>query len=472
MVTDAEIDEPGPRVLYVNPEFTRMTGYEQADLQNQSPRILQGPKTDRLVLDRLRRCLEAGKRFEGETINYRKDGTPFIMRWYIEPIHGSEGRITHWFAVQRDVTKEREDSKQQRALEQAVGQLTDSVILFGRDGAVRFANEAYLRWSRLRADQVLGQPAWRLPGAPERRFELVFARHMLSLGRDWQREYAVRRGGGDLDQRFVFVSVSPIRDPAGEIAEYVAVCRDATKRRRLESIAEANNFHDNLGYVFSGIRHELGNPINSIKTALELVSSSLGVMPMDKVREYLERMGEEVGRVEYLLRSLRSYSLYDKPRLESIQLPSFLSRFGHLVEPDLERRGVRMSIELESRADIVWADPQALHQILFNLITNALTALDQRQDGHVTLRATRRGEHIALEVLDNGPGIPADHLPHLFKPFYTTRHDGTGLGLPISRHLLSLMRGSIDISSSSTGTEAKMLLDRQDPGQRGESFSQ
>ncbi len=467
IVTDADLDEPGPRILYANPAFTKMTGYTWPELVGRTPRILQGPETDHRVLKNLRSCLELGETFEGETFNYRKDGARFVMRWYIEPIRNAAGEITHFFGIQRDVTAEVEKNRQQRALDQAIGQLTDSVVLFDRTGRVRYANEAYLEWSDGLQQVAIGQLAWKLPGAPERVTELHWARKMLGSGREWRRTYPVQQRRGVAERRFVSVTVSPIRDRAGNMVEFVAVGRDVTERRRLESIAEAHNFHDHLGVVFSGIRHELGNPINSVKAALQVLSDGFQTLPLAKVLSYLGRMGEELGRVEYLLRSLRSYSLYDEPRPELIDVEAFLARFKLLAESECERQGVQLEMTVSDRADTLWADPQALHQVLLNLIGNAMVALEGSASRQVELEADRQGEHTLLVVRDNGPGIPPDHLPHVFKPFYTTRTGGTGLGLAISRHLLSLMRGSIDLNSSSAGTEARILLDRQDPTRFG-----
>ncbi len=461
IVTDAELDEPGPRILFANPAFLEMTGYSWPELVGQNPRFLQGPETDRRVLRNLRACLELGETFEGEAVNYRKDGAPFIMRWYIEPIRNAGGDITHFFGIQRDVTAERERSRQQRALEQAIGQLADNVVLFDRSGLVRYANEAYFEWSSASQKAVIGQLAWKLPGAPEQVTELHWARKMLRRGQGWRRAYAVRRGVAE--RRFVSVTVSPIRDRVGDVVEFLAVGRDVTERRRLESIAEAHNFHDHLGVVFSGIRHELGNPINSVKAALQVVNDGLAAMPLAKARTYLTRMGDELGRVESLLRSLRSYSLYDEPKPELIDVQAFLSRFQHLAQSECERQGVQLRMHISDRADTLWGDPQALHQVLLNLIGNAMVAFVGNADHQIEILADRQSEHIELMVRDNGPGIPADHLPHVFKPFYTTRSGGTGLGLAISRHLLSLMRGSIELDSSTAGTEARLLFDRQDP---------
>ncbi len=462
IITDAEIDPPGPRILYANAAFLKMTGYRWAEVDGLSPRFLQGPKTDRRVLDRLRHCLKQGIKFEGETFNYRKDGTPFLMRWYIDPIRGTAGEPTHFFAIQRDVTAEVAASKQQRALEQAVSQSADAILLFGRDGRVRYCNASYKEWSGLREEMVIGTKAWHLPGAPPLRKDLHWARKRLQAGEDWQREYSLPRGSNEVG-RFVFVTISPVRDAEGDVAEYVAVGRDITTRRRLETIAEAHNFHDNLGVVFSGIRHELGNPINSVKSALSLIQGSFETMGKEKLRIYLGQMGEEIARVEFLLRSLRSYSLYDNPRPEELDLSLFLERFQRLAERDMDRQGVDFRIHLSPGLDTAWGDPQALHQVLFNLIGNASSAVAQREDGKVTIWASQANEHVSLVVQDNGPGIPGDHLPHVFKPFYTTRPGGTGLGLAISRHLLSLMRGSIELESSARGTLVRILLDRQAP---------
>lgn len=104
LVTDNQVDSPGPYIVYVNPGFTRMTGYEAEEVLGKSPRFLQGPKTDRAVLNRLRKCLDEGEIFFGQAINYRKDGTEFWNEWHIEPIRDDQGTVTHYVAIQHDVT--------------------------------------------------------------------------------------------------------------------------------------------------------------------------------------------------------------------------------------------------------------------------------------------------------------------------------------------------------------------------------
>jgi two-component system, cell cycle sensor histidine kinase and response regulator CckA len=104
VITDAEINLPGPKIIFVNPAFTQMTGYTAAEAIGKTPRILQGPLTDKSVLSRLRQNLEHGETFAGEAINYRKDGKEFNMEWQIAPLRDVGGKITHFVAVQHDIT--------------------------------------------------------------------------------------------------------------------------------------------------------------------------------------------------------------------------------------------------------------------------------------------------------------------------------------------------------------------------------
>ena len=105
VITDAQLDLPGPRILFVNPAFTNMTGYIAAEVLGKTPRILQGPRTDKTVLRRLRDTLAHGEPFLGVTINYRKDGTEFYLEWQVTPIREPGGSTTHFVAIQRDITE-------------------------------------------------------------------------------------------------------------------------------------------------------------------------------------------------------------------------------------------------------------------------------------------------------------------------------------------------------------------------------
>ncbi|RAI87913.1 PAS domain S-box protein [Algoriphagus yeomjeoni] len=116
LITEAEpLDEPGPRIIYVNEAFTKMTGYTAAEVVGKSPRILQGPNSDRVELEKLNKALRNRESCEITTINYKKNGEEFWINFTVSPVADENGRHTHWIAIERDVTEQK-----QKELEKAL----------------------------------------------------------------------------------------------------------------------------------------------------------------------------------------------------------------------------------------------------------------------------------------------------------------------------------------------------------------
>lgn len=119
LITTADLDPPGPSIVYVNPAFEKMTGWSRAEVLGKSPRILQGPDTDQSVSSDLRQALLCGRSWEGLAINYRKDGSAFFMEWSIVPLRDDRGEIYQYLAIQRDVTARVEADRRLREAEAA-----------------------------------------------------------------------------------------------------------------------------------------------------------------------------------------------------------------------------------------------------------------------------------------------------------------------------------------------------------------
>ena len=163
LVTEASpISGSGPKIVYANQSFTRMTGYTTEEIFGETPRILQGPGTDRNRLDEIRTALTKREPVRVELLNYRKDGTRFWVEVDIEPVTDERGDLTHWVSVQRDVTNRR---KQQEALRESEERLrtvlvqyaSDMITVLEPDGTVRYQSPAITDTLGYLPEEVVGQ---------------------------------------------------------------------------------------------------------------------------------------------------------------------------------------------------------------------------------------------------------------------------------------------------------------------------
>jgi signal transduction histidine kinase len=233
---------------------------------------------------------------------------------------------------------------------------------------------------------------------------------------------------------------------------------DITEEERLEAVAEAVNAMSNLGYMFSGIRHELGNPINSIKTAVVVLKENHRQYPPDVVGEFLDRVLSDVARVEALLRDLRTFSMYETADIQRVNMHAFVDDLLSIVTTDCSERGIRLRTFVRPDAEWALLDPRALQHVMLNVLTNAMDAVKDREFPQVAIAVRRSGDRVLVTVKDNGCGIPDEFKHHLFKPFFTTKKHGTGLGLVIMKNMMSKMDGTIEVESREN-VETMVTLD-------------
>lgn len=233
------------------------------------------------------------------------------------------------------------------------------------------------------------------------------------------------------------------------IAErYCAIfIRDLTERKRLEAIAQAANSIDNLGFIFSGIRHEVGNPLNSLKMTLSVLKQNLNRFSQQMVEEYVDRSLADISRVEYLLKSLKNFSMFEVVNVTDITIQEYLKTFQSLAEVDLRNRGILFTVDVSASLRKVQIDSRAMNQVLLNIISNAADALEKNSTPEIQLTGSIRDNILWLAVKDNGCGISPEQKKRLFQPFNSSKPSGNGLGLVISQKLLARMDSSIDIES-------------------------
>lgn len=166
LITELDLDAPGPRIVYVNDGFTKLTGYTREEVISKTPRILQGPKTDRAVLDKLKQSLLNGKSFFGQTVNYRKDGSEFINQWDIHPLEDENGRITHWVSYQHDISKKKKSELSFLDITADSSDLYEeakkAIVELDASGTVLQANNLLRDMIGFAKAEVVGRPIWTL----------------------------------------------------------------------------------------------------------------------------------------------------------------------------------------------------------------------------------------------------------------------------------------------------------------------
>jgi PAS domain S-box-containing protein len=372
------------------------------------------------------------------------------------PIHRN-AQLRAWVHALEELAPARLPASGHRPLI-AIEQASDGIAVVDSALGVVYANPALAALLRLPRAQVVGESAVALGLLPEREGHEPA---LLPALRNGQRALRIERADGERAASLE-LSIGPVANSGGEIDGFVLVVRDVSVRERELRRAEAAAATSDLCQWLGGLRHELGNPINSVKMALTVLHSHLGEFSADEVVRYVERALSELGRVEYLLRSLKTFTLFDPPELQRVDMSSFVETAVAQLEPGLARQGIALERIREAPGSgplIATADPRALHQVTVSLVNNAAEALDGHA-GRIQIGAVRQGGAIELNVHDTGPGIAPAQLERLFLPFETTKRGNPGLGLTLVRRLVNAMHGTVSIESAlGMGTRVRVRLD-------------
>jgi PAS domain S-box-containing protein len=461
LITDSELDEPGPRIVYANPGFTAMTGYEPEAVMGKTPRILQGPETDPELLTELRELLEQGESFFGETINYRKDGTPFVNEWSISPVYDAAGHATHYVAVQRDITKRKQVERALRSSEQkyrtVVENVRDVVFRTDADGRFMFLNPAWTDVTGYPIEDALGQPfkAYTLNGNGEAGNEAFEA--MLSRQRDFCR-CEVQLKTRDEEPRWMEVFARPVYDDDGQIVSTSGTLHDVTKwheaeeqmRAALEKERELGRLKSRFVSMAS---HELRTPLATIQSSAELAGMFMERGAEAKSTKHLGRIEDNVERMTTLLEDVLIFGRVESGRLPFNPEPMDLSPLAQEMVSSIQQGiGQNHCIQASGIDDALpmTADPQLIRLILTNLLSNAVKYSDE--ESRVQLTVDREEEHVRITVEDEGIGIPEADFDRLFEPFHRAENvgtrRGTGLGLSILKEVADLHGGRVGVEST------------------------
>lgn len=480
LITDARpIDGPGgPKIVYVNEAFVKRTGYSRDEAIGATPRILQGPKTDRAELDRIRRALEGWHPVRAELLNYTKSGEEFWIELDIVPIADESGLYTHWVAVERDVT-ERKRADEEIHLNQErfrlVAIATNDVIWDWDLGTGRC-------WWNESLQTLLGyDPAenesraesWENRLHPEDRDKVVASIDALIAGSDvfWSGEYRFRHADGHyltvVDRSFV------IRNAKGKAIRMLGSLVDFTSQREMENRLRQSQKLEAVGQLTGGVAHDFNNLLTVILGNAELLASQLTdhaqLCALAEMTVTAAERGAEL--TNRLLAFARKQPL--DPRV--LDVSGQVEGMENLL-----RRALPENIDIRiARAPGLWQaeiDASQLETALLNLALNARDAMPD--GGHLTIEMANEvldddyvarepelapGQYVLIAVTDTGEGMAPEVLDHVFEPFFTTKDvgKGSGLGLSMIYGFVKQSRGHIRVySEPGEGTCVKLYFPR------------
>jgi PAS domain S-box-containing protein len=475
IIMTARPEPLGPEIVYVNPAFTKMTGYALEEVIGKTPHILQGPKTDRSVLVQLCKDCAEGKVFHGETVNYRKDSSEFLLEWTAGPVRDECGEVTHIAAAQQDVTGRWQVEEELRERDDELRSLFDlsaiGMAKVSSEGRYLRVNRKYCQMLGYSEQEMLHLTLYDVTHPEDREVSHV---KMNSSFTGLPEEYSIEKRYLRKDGAIIWALVNwtIVRDAEGHPLLSVANIQDITARKQAEAEREelllreraaretaeaATRSKDEFLAVVS---HELRSPLNAILGYAALLRyGSLDAREVKQAVDVIERSGKAQAQlIDDLLDTARIISGKLRLAVGPVDLVSVIEDSVQTIRPAAEAKGVSLEADLPPEIGQITGDPVRLQQVVWNLLSNAIKFTPE--GGRVEARLERVDPHIRITVSDTGKGISPDFLPYVFDRFRqfdtssARRHGGLGLGLALVKYLVELHGGTIEATSAGDGQGA------------------
>ncbi len=351
-------------------------------------------------------------------------------------------------------------------LDQILSNLQDGIMLFTRDSRAVLVSRSVERFLEVSRDQLLGAEVHDIFDRNTVLGRTV--RQAFDAGMSIVQEEIVTEAGRRVELSLDFIHDDHDRAPdQGRSLGALLTLHDVESVSEIESELEVSRRMAAIGRLTSGVGHEVKNPINAIVVHLELLRSKIGAEP--SAARHLEIIQSEIHRLDRVVQTLVDFSRPVELQLKDQDMRSIVSSVLMLASAGLETYNVTMVSELPDHPVMVKVDADLLKQALLNVVLNGAQAMPD--GGELSVRLTEDGRMAILKVQDRGEGIPEDIRPRIFDLYFTTKRDGSGIGLAMTYRILQLHHGQLDVESKtgegSTFTLCVPAANFSDPRLRG-----
>ncbi len=344
-------------------------------------------------------------------------------------------------------------------VDQLMSKLQDGLMLFTRDSRVVLVSAP--------VEGFLGRPRGELLG---RTVDQILDRNsrlgaalLDAFERRWplsQREFEAAGG------RRVQVSLDFVQEKNSQIGALL-IMRDAESVRRIGDEIEMSRRLSASGRLTRGVAHEVKNPINAIVLHLQLLQNKLAQQEPD-TRRHMDIIESEIRRLDRVVQTLVDFTRPRNLRLETVDFRRLLDDVAQLAAPDAEQHGVTIHRQRADDPLLVKVDLDLMKQALLNVVINGVQAMPG--GGTLTIAARREDHAVVAEVSDQGAGIPQEVQDKIFELYYTTKKDGSGIGLAQTYQILQWHYGSVDFQSTEgSGTTFRFHIPAAESNEPGAS---
>ena len=367
------------------------------------------------------------------------------LRWLYCKGRRARGK-TSMYGIVQDITARKTSEEASQRLAAIVESSDDAIASKDLTGTVTSWNRAAEKIFGFTAKEIVGQPITTI--IPPELYEDE-AKILTTIARgekiDHFETVRLTKSGERID---VSLTVSPVRNDAGEIVGAAKIARDITQQKKAERSLRTSERLASVGRLAATVAHEINNPLEAITNLIFLAKSA---PDRDGSNKFLAMAEEELSRVSHLTR--QTLGFYREPKqVTRIQVGELIESLSSVFSSRARNRGVKLQIEVHDDAASL-SLPAEMRQVVANLMANSMDAMEG--GGRVRIRASAStrwrdgGERgVRLTVADSGSGIPKSIRPKLFEPFFTTKKDvGTGLGLWVCKSIVENNRGAIRLKS-------------------------
>jgi PAS domain S-box-containing protein len=321
------------------------------------------------------------------------------------------------------------------------------------DGAVDFVNHHWVEYTGLSTEKTMGS-GWEAAVHPADLPRYVERRHAsLAFGEPFEHEVRFRRTA-DGEYRWFLSRVVPLRDSGGKIVKWYGISTDIEDRRRAENERErlrqleADLAHVNrvstLGEMAASLAHEIKQPIAAAITSANSCIEWLAHEPpnLDRARAAASKVDKYGNRATEIIDRIRSFYKKSAPHRELVDVNEIIEEILTLLESEAARSSVTVRTELATEPPEIKADRVQLQQVFMNLMLNAIEAMKD-SGGELTVRSELQDGQLQFSVSDTGVGLPSQEGEQIFSAFFTTKPQGSGMGLAISRSIVESHGGRL-----------------------------